>query len=155
MSTQPVNPSEEAAAARLAAFLVALEQAASQGPARFREVFDHPPAGIGVHELDDQGILTRVNAEELRLLGYRESQMVGRPAWEFVVMQGASQRSVEKKLSGDKELKPFVRTFQKADGTGVALLVLDRLIRDAHGKARGIRTAVTLAPSAEVYSGTP
>lgn len=84
---------------------------------------------------------------ELHLLGYRENQMVGRPGWEFVVMQGVSQRSIEKKLSGEKELKPFVRTFQKADGTGVALLVLDRLIRDAQGKARGIRTALMLAPS--------
>jgi PAS domain S-box-containing protein len=89
-----------------------------------------------------------VNPEELRLLGYRENQMVGRPGWEFVVMQGVSQRSIEKKLSGEKELKPFVRTFHRADGSGVALLVLDRLIRDATGKARGIRTALMLAPSA-------
>lgn len=147
MSTQPGQAAEDAAAAPLRAYLVRLEEAQAQGPTRFRELFEHPPAGIGVHELDDQGIITRVNAEELRLLGYRESQMVGRPAWEFVVMQGVSQRSVEKKLSGEKELKPFVRTFQKADGTGVALLVLDRLIRDAHGKARGIRTAIVLAPT--------
>lgn len=148
MSGSTTNPAEESGAARLRAHLVELEQAQAQGPARFRDVFERPPAGIGVHELDDQGIITRVNAEELRLLGYRANQMVGRPAWEFVVMQGASQRSIEKKLSGEKELKPFVRTFQKADGTGVALLVLDRLILDAHGKARGIRTALTLAPTA-------
>jgi PAS domain S-box-containing protein len=148
MSSQPGNPAEQVAAARLRDYLVELEQAQAQGPARFRDVFERPPEGIGVHELDDQGVITRVNAEELRLLGYRESQMVGRPAWEFVVMQGVSQRSVEKKLSGEKELKPFVRTFHKADGTGVTLLVLDRLIRDAHGKARGIRTAVMLAPTA-------
>ena len=148
MATQPGGAAEEAAAARLRDHLVELEQAQAQGPARFRDVFERPPAGIGVHELDDQGVITRVNAEELRLLGYSEGQMVGRPGWEFVVMQGASQRSIEKKLSGEKELKPFVRTFQKADGTGVALLVLDRLIRDAHGRARGIRTAVMLAPTA-------
>jgi PAS domain S-box-containing protein len=148
MSTQPGNVAEDAAAARLREHLVELEQAQAKGPARFRDVFERPPAGIGVHELDDQGIITRVSAEELRLLGYRESQMVGRPAWEFVVMQGVSQRSVEKKLSGEKELKAFVRTFQKADGTGVAMLVLDRLIKDAHGKARGIRTAIMLAPTA-------
>jgi PAS domain S-box-containing protein len=146
MSTQPGHVAEDAAAAPLRQYLMRLQEAQAQGPARFREVFERPPAGIGVHELDDQGNITRVNAEELRLLGYRESQMVGRPAWEFVVMQGVSQRSVEKKLSGEKELKPFVRTFQKADGTGVALLVLDSLIRDAHGKARGIRTAIMLAP---------
>lgn len=147
MSTQPGQAADDAAAAPLREYLVRLEEAQAQGPTRFRELFERPPAGIGVHELDDQGIITRVSAEELRLLGYRESQMVGRPAWEFVVMQGVSQRSVEKKLSGEKELKPFVRTFQKADGTGVALLVLDRLIRDAHGKARGIRTAIMVAPA--------
>ena len=148
MATQPGSAAEDAAAGRLREYLQQLEQAQAQGPARFRDVFERPPAGIGVHELDDQGIITRVNAEELRLLGYRESQMVGRPGWEFVVMQGVSQRSIEKKLSGEKELKPFVRTYHKADGTGVTLLVLDSLIRDAHGKARGIRSAVMLAPTA-------
>jgi PAS domain S-box-containing protein len=148
MSTQPGNPAEEAAAARLRDYLAALEQAQAQGPSRFRDVFERPPAGIGVHELDDQGNITRVNSEELRLLGYRENQMVGRPGWEFVVMQGVSQRSIEKKLSGEKELKPFVRTFHRKDGTGVALLVLDRLIRDGQGKARGIRTAIMVAPTA-------
>jgi len=147
MATQPGNPVEEAAAARLREHLVALEQAHTQGPARFRDVWERPPTGIGVHELDDQGVITRVNSEELRLLGYSESQMLGHPGWEFVVMQGVSQRSIEKKLSGEKELKPFVRTFQKADGTGIALLVLDRLIRDAHGRARGIRTALMVAPT--------
>jgi len=147
MSTQPGHTAEDAAAGRLREYLIELEQAQAQGPARFREVFERPNSGIGVHELDDQGIITRVNPEELRLLGYRESQVVGRPAWEFAVMQGVSQRSVDKKLAGEKELKPFVRTLQKADGTGVAMLVLDRLIRDAHGKARGIRTAIMLAPT--------
>jgi PAS domain S-box-containing protein len=148
MSTQSPNPAEEAAAARLLEHLLALEKAQAEGPARFRDLFERSPAGIGVHELDAQGIITRVNAEELKLLGYREKEMVGRPGWEFVVMQGVSQRSIEKKLSGEKELKPFVRTFHRKDGTGVALLVLDRLIRDAQGKARGIRTAIMLAPTA-------
>jgi PAS domain S-box-containing protein len=148
MSTQSPNPAEEAAAARLLEHLLALEKAQAEGPARFRDLFERSPAGIGVHELDAQGIIPRVNAEELKLLGYREKEMVGRPGWEFVVMQGVSQRSIEKKLSGEKELKPFVRTFHRKDGTGVALLVLDRLIRDAQGKARGIRTAIMLAPTA-------
>ena len=88
----------------------------------------------------------RVNGEELKLLGYRADEMVGRAAWDFAVMQGVSQRAVEKKLTGEKELKAFVRTFHRKDGTGVALLLLDRLVRDASGKAIGIRTAVTPAP---------
>jgi PAS domain S-box-containing protein len=137
---------EETAAARLAEFLEGLERAEAEGAARFRAAFDHAPAGIGVHELDAKGVITRVNAEELRLLGYRMDEMVGRASWDFAVMQGVSQRAVEKKLSGEKELKAFVRTFQRKDGTGIALLLLDRLVRDASGKVRGIRTALMLAP---------
>jgi PAS domain S-box-containing protein len=137
---------EEAAAARMAEYLEELERAEGEGAARFRDVFERAPAGIGVHELDTQGVITRVNGEELKILGYRVDEMVGRPSWEFAVMQGVSQRAVEKKLSGEKELKPFVRTFHRKDGSGVALLLLDRLVRDASGKARGIRTAVMLAP---------
>jgi PAS domain S-box-containing protein len=137
---------EEAAAARMAAYLEELDSAEREGAARFREVFERAPAGIGVHELDAQGVITRVNGEELKILGYRLDEMVGRRSWEFAVMQGVSQRAVEKKLTGEKELKPFVRTFHRKDGSGVALLLLDRLVRDASGQARGIRTAVMLAP---------
>jgi PAS domain-containing protein len=53
---------EEAAAARVAEYLEQLERAEREGPARFREVFERAPAGIGVHELDAQGVITRVNA---------------------------------------------------------------------------------------------
>jgi PAS domain S-box-containing protein len=137
---------EEAAAARLAEYLEELERAEAQGAARFRAAFESSPAGIGVHELDAHGVIVRVNGEELKLLGYRAEEMVGRPAWDFAVMQGVSQRAVEKKLSGEKELKAFVRTFHRKDGSGIALLLLDRLVRDASGKAIGIRTAVTPAP---------
>ena len=137
---------EEAAAARLSEYLEELERAEAEGAARFRAAFDQSPAGIGVHELDAQGVITRVNAEELKLLGYRMDEMVGRQAWDFAVMQGVSQRAVEKKLLGEKELKAFVRTFHRKDGTGVALLLLDRLVRDASGKAIGIRTALMPAP---------
>jgi hypothetical protein len=53
---------EEAAAARLAEYLEELERAEGQGPDRFRAAFDGAPAGIGVHELDARGVITRVTA---------------------------------------------------------------------------------------------
>lgn len=137
---------EEVAAARLAEFLERLERAETESAARFRDAFDRSPEGVGVHEIDATGTFLRVNAEELTMLGYSADEMVGRRAWDFAVMQGVSQRAIEKKLSGEKELKPFVRTFTRKDGSGIALLMVDRLVRDASGKARGIRTAVTAAP---------
>jgi PAS domain S-box-containing protein len=134
--------SQDELVARLSAYQDELEQAARAGPARFEEVFAHPPAGVAVHEFDGDGI-RRVNGEELRILGYSADQMLGHHIWEFVVMQDASKASVQKKLAGEKDIKPFVRTFRKADGSGVAMLLVDRRLYGKDGEAAGIRTVMT------------
>jgi hypothetical protein len=69
--------------------------------------------------------------------------MVGRQVWEIIVMQDASRRAIEQKLKGERELKPFVRSFRKADGTAIALLLADRYIKDVRGAIVGLRTAMT------------
>lgn len=120
-----------------------LERAQKEGPLRFRKVFEDPPPGVGVHELDSAMRVVRVNAEELRILGYKQEEMVGREVWEIIVMQDAARRAIEQKLKGERELKPFVRSFRRADGTAVALLLADRHIRDVRGEIVGIRTAMT------------
>lgn len=119
-----------------------LAQAEREGKVRFEQVFAAPPPGVAVHEFDTTGIVRRVNAEELKLLGYESAQVVGHAVWEFVVMQDASKQSVQKKLAGEKDIKPFVRTFRKADGSGIVLLLVDRRVQDAQGRPRGIRTAM-------------
>jgi len=119
-----------------------LAQAEREGKVRFEQVFASPPPGVAVHEFDTTGTIRRVNAEELKLLGYESSQVVGHAVWEFVVMQDASRQSVQKKLAGEKDIKPFVRTFRKADGGGIVLLLVDRRLHDAQGRPRGIRTAM-------------
>lgn len=119
-----------------------LAQAEREGKVRFDEVFARPPAGVAVHEFDTTGTVRRVNAEELKLLGYESAQVLGHAVWEFVVMQDASKQSVQKKLAGEKDIKPFVRTFRKADGSAVPMLLVDRRLQDAHGRPRGIRTAM-------------
>ena len=126
----------------LQAYQDKLAQAEQDGAVRFDQVFSRPPAGMAVHEFDTTGIIRRVNAEELKILGYAVTQVVGQPVWQFVVMQDASRLSVQKKLSGEKDIKPFVRTFHRADGSGVAMLLVDRRLKDAEGRPRGIRTAM-------------
>lgn len=123
-------------------YLDDLERAQKEGPLRFRKVFEDSPAGVGVHEIDGDMRIVRVNPEELRLLGYRNEDVQGRPVWEIIVMQDASRRAIEQKLKGERELKPFVRSFRRADGTAVALLLSDRHIRDVRGAIVGIRTAM-------------
>jgi PAS domain S-box-containing protein len=118
-----------------------LEQALAQGQHRYDEALDRLPAGVAVHELDEHGIIRRVNREELRVLGYREEQLVGHPPWDFIVMSEVSQRAIGQKLSGSKELKPFVRTFRHASGAALTMLLVDRHRVDREGRITGLRTA--------------
>lgn len=128
--------------ATLQAYQDRLSEAAQQGASRFEQVLAAAPPGVAIHEFDGTGTIRRVNDEELRLLGYEAGQMMGRPVWEFVVMQEVSRQSVQRKLAGDKSLKPFVRTFRRRDGSGVPMLLVDRRLQDTQGRPEGIRTAM-------------
>ena len=124
-------------------YLDLLERMQGEGPLRFKEAFEKSPPGVGVHELDREMRVVRVSPEELRLLGYRAEDIVGRIVWEIIVMQDNARRAIEQKLRGERELKPFVRSFKKADGTAIPLLLADRHIRDPRGEIVGLRTAMT------------
>ena len=124
-------------------YLDRLDRMQKEGPLRFKELFERSPPGVGIHELDTDMRVVRVNPEELKILGYAQDEMVGRQVWEIIVMQDASRRAIEQKLKGERELKPFVRSFRKKDGTALPLLLADRHIRDARGEIIGLRTAMT------------
>ena len=137
-------PLDQAAAIRVVNdYLDQLERMQKEGPLRLKEAFEKSPPGVGVHELDREMRVVRVNPEELRMLGYRADEMVGRIVWEIIVMQDNARRAIEQKLKGERELKPFVRSFKKADGTAIPLLLSDRHIRDVRGEIVGLRTAMT------------
>jgi len=139
----PPVPTQDELVAVLQAYQDKLTEALQQGGfSRYEQVFANPPAGVAVHEMDTTATIKRVNHEELRILGYTTEQMVGRPIWEFVVMSDLSRQSVLKKLAGQKDIKPFVRTFRRADGTGVAMVIVDRRLSDHKGQPVGIRTAM-------------
>jgi PAS domain S-box-containing protein len=124
-------------------YLDQLERMQKEGPLRLKEAFEKAPPGVGVHELDREMRVVRVNPEELRMLGYRAEEILGRVVWEIIVMQDNARRAIEQKLKGERELKPFVRSFKKADGTAIPLLLADRHIRDVRGEIIGLRTAMT------------
>lgn len=134
--------SQDEAARVLEEYQDRLARSEREGAMRFAEAFRDSPPGVGAHEIDTAMRLVRVNPEELKLLGYKEEQVVGRPVWEMIVMQDASKRAIEQKMKGEKELKPFVRSFRRSDGTAIALMLADRHIRDFKGTIVGIRTAM-------------
>jgi PAS domain S-box-containing protein len=131
-----------AAIARLETYQERLEAALKLGRSAYDALFDAAPPGVGLHEIDVDGRVTRVNGRELEILGYREEQVLGQPCSKFVVMQDVSARSAAKKLAGEG-LRPFVRAFARADGTPVTLAIVERYLRDAQGGIGGIRTALT------------
>jgi PAS domain S-box-containing protein len=130
------------AVAVLTAYQDRLDHAAEEGASRYDEVFANPPAGVGVHEIDQKRVIRRLNAIEPELLGYPPKELLGRPVHDFIVMSEASQRAIEKKLSGGAALRPFVRSFRRADGGAVAMALVDRHLKDAGGVVLGIRTAM-------------
>ncbi len=134
--------------ARMTAYQDRLAEAERQGAGPFARVFADAPTGIGAHEIDAEARIQCVNDEELRLLGYAREEMVGRPVLEFIVMTETAQRAIGKKLSGEQALKPFVRTFKKKDGSAVALVLLDRQIKNPSGEVVGLRTVMTPAEDA-------
>src|SRR5262245_10970678 len=95
-------------------YLDHLEVMQKEGPLRFQEAFANSPSGVGVHEIDTGMRVMRVNPEELKILGYRAQDVVGRIVWEIIVMQDASRRAIRQKLTGERELKPFVRSFRRS-----------------------------------------
>ena len=133
------RPSKEEAIARLEGYQQRLENATTRK--EYDQLFDHAPAELGLHEIDLEKTVTRVNPSELALLGYRKDQVVGKHASSFAVMQETSIRSVERKLKGG-ELKPFVRTFVCADGSALTVALVERYLKDTRGKITGIRTAL-------------
>lgn len=131
--------------ARLAAYHDRLEAAEKRGAPSFAQAWDDPPPGIGVHEIDTEMRVLRANDGDLRLLGYSREEFVGKRVLDFIVMSQTAERSIGRKISGDLELKPFMRTFKRKDGSAVALVLLDRYLKDTRGQVIGLRTCLTEA----------
>jgi PAS domain S-box-containing protein len=134
-------PTKDEAIARLESYQERLEAALKEGRAAYDRLFDEAPPEVGLHEIDLAKNVTRVNARELEMLGYRKDQVVGQHCSKFVVMHEASDRAATKKLSGEG-LKPFVRAFLRADGSSVTMALVERYLYDAKGVIVGIRTAL-------------
>lgn len=109
---------------------------------RYRSLFEDAP--VAYHEIDANGVLTRINLAECALLGYKREEMLGRPVWELVDVeeQAASREAVSKKLREEKPLVPFERTYRTQDGRQVAVEIHESLIRDAAGAVIGIRSCL-------------
>jgi PAS domain S-box-containing protein len=145
-----MNPFLESKSAELNHFQDALDATRAKGPETYAALFNAPPAGMSVHEINADKVLTRVSPAHERLLGYPPERMKGQPASSFVILRESSEMAMNRKLSGSGALEPYVRAFLKADGSAITLLLIDRRILDAAGKVSGICTVLTAMTSPPV-----
>jgi PAS domain S-box-containing protein len=129
-------------ATRMAAYHDRLAEAERRGPANLAATFNDPPPGLACHEIDSEMKVLRANDADLRLLGYARTEFVGKRVLDFIVMTETAQRAIGRKLTGELALRPFVRTFRRKDGTAIALVLLDRYLKDASGQVIGLRTVL-------------
>jgi PAS domain S-box-containing protein len=131
-----------------------LEDLLRESEERFRGMFEDAP--VACHEIDQDGVVTRVNRAECELLGFAWQEMVGRRIWEFMAVEAekeGSQESVRRKISGEQPLVRFEREYTRSDGTTRIVEIHPTLIRDTAGHGIGIRSFlldITARKQAEV-----
>ncbi len=118
------------------------QDAMRESEERFRELFEDAP--IAYHEIDQDGILRRVNRAECQLLGCQAHELLGRPVWEFVApeFREISREAVCCKMTGQRALSPFECEYLRSDGTRLTLEIHEKLILGEHGSVTGIRSAL-------------
>jgi PAS domain S-box-containing protein len=121
--------------------VVAIERARkySRAEARFRELFDRAP--VGYHEINAQGILTRVNQTELNMLGYSPDEMIGRPVTTFIA-DPVGPDFVRCRLLEEVSAGPIELSFRRKDGSVLPTLLEDRPIRASDGRVIGARSTL-------------
>jgi two-component system, sensor histidine kinase and response regulator len=118
------------------------EEALRESEERFRLLFEQAP--VAYHEIDREGVVTRVNQAECSLLGYAAGEILGRHIWDFVSpeAQAKSREAVQKKIAEEQPLVPFTRDYHHRDGTRLVLEIHENLIRDREGVVIGIRSSL-------------
>lgn len=127
-------------------FLDELERAAQASHTVFDQVFNSPPRGLSVHEIDTHKKFIRVSPAHRGILGYSASDLIGKSPLDYVVMRGLSESATSRKLTPGAVLIPNTRSFRKADATEVSILQVERHLKDAEGHVIGIRTVIAEAP---------
>ena len=119
-----------------------IEESLRQTSEQFRRLFEDTP--VAYHEIDNHGVVTKVNRAECELLGRSKDELLGTPVWELTVpeQRAHSKEQVRRKLLGIQPLVPVLRQYMKSDGHRLTLQIHENLIRSTSGQIIGIRTAL-------------
>jgi two-component system sensor histidine kinase/response regulator len=109
---------------------------------RYRLLFEDAP--VAMHEIDGDGIITRVNRARCTLGGYDAEELVGHHASEFIPAEQReeSRAAVRAKLGGAQPLIPVERSYLCKDGGLLRVEVHDTPIYGVNGTIQGMRTCL-------------
>ncbi len=109
---------------------------------RYRLLFEDAP--VAMHEIDGDGIITRVNRARCALGGYSLEELVGHHASEFVPLEQReeSRAAMRAKLGGAQPLIPVERSYLRKDGGLLRVEVHDTPIYGVNGTVQGMRTCL-------------
>ena len=117
------------------------EEALRRSEERYRSLYDEAP--VGYIEYDADARITSVNRKEAEMLGYGVEEILGRPAWDFVVERDEAERVIRGKLEG--EIPPSTsleRLYRRKDGTTISAMIGDAILRDGSGRIMGVRATI-------------
>jgi len=129
----------------LLGFLETLRRQASairESEERFRSFFEQAP--IAYHEIDQRGVILRVNHASCRLLGYAANELVGKFVWDFILpgLREAGRQALIGKLDGSQSVVPFEVEFLCKDGSAIQVEIHQTLIYGRAGEIVGLRAAL-------------
>jgi two-component system, LuxR family, sensor kinase FixL len=117
-----------------------LEQRLRDSEQHFQGWFEDAP--IACHEVDRDGVVLCVNQAECELFGFRPEEMIGRPIWDFMAAEDRekTKAGLLERIASDQPLVPLEREYKRRDGSSVVMEIHQKRIRDAAGRATGLRT---------------
>jgi PAS domain S-box-containing protein len=129
----------------LLAFLEALRRQASsirESEERFRSLFEQAP--IVYHEIDQRGVICRVNRASCVLLGYAANELVGKFVWDLIVpdLREAGRQALLGQLDGSRPVVPFDLEILCKDGSAIQVEIHQTVIYGKAGENVGLRAAL-------------
>jgi PAS domain S-box-containing protein len=99
---------------------------------------------VACQDLDREGVIRRINEPFSDLLGYAGSAVLGSPVWDLIAHEERirAKQGYVQKLTRERHLLPFERSYVHADGRLVTVQVHDTLIQDTTGAVIGMRSAL-------------
>lgn len=105
---------------------------------RYRELFDQAP--IPYAEINREGVIHRFNQAVCSLLKCAPSQMIGRPASDFLApdRQEEYRAALMERMASGQDASPFECEYLLEDGTRIAVEIRENPIRNDRGEVTGV-----------------